>query len=165
MADLTTNARRMVRLFEQMRDARPGPAFAALKRLNLSPSHLHTMHLLMPDRALPLKELAERLQMTPPSVTAITRRLVQTGLAQRTAHAEDSRIVLLSLTDAGRALYEQVTQEYTERMTRLLAGLSAAEQEQFLDLLERAVHAMRAADRAADDSRHSSRPPTHNNED
>lgn len=164
MADLTTNAHRMLRLLAEMRDARPGPGFAQLKRLNLSLSHLRAMQLLIPDRALPLKELAECLQMTPPSVTAITRRLVQTGLAQRTTHAEDSRVVLLSLTDAGRRLHAQVTQEHIDRMARLLQGLTSAEQEQFLDLLERAVHAMRVADRAADPDR-SSRSPTHNTED
>jgi DNA-binding MarR family transcriptional regulator len=152
MSDLLSNAHRMLGLFAEMRDTRPGPAFEALKQLNLSLSHMRTLQLLTPDRTLAMKDLAEHLQMTPPSVTAITRRLVQTGLVQRTTHAEDSRVVLLSLTDAGRALYEQVTQEHIDRMVRLLGGLSADEQQQFLDLLERAVHAMRAADRAADDS-------------
>lgn len=157
MDQLTANAQRMLQLFAQMRHLRPGPAMEALKRLNLSLSHMRALQILMPDRALPLKELAEQLHMTPPSVTALTRRLVQTGLAQRTPHPEDSRIVLLSLTDAGRALYEQVTQEHIQRMARLLQGLSAAEQQQFLDLLERAVQALRAAD--AEDA---ARPPTTN---
>jgi DNA-binding MarR family transcriptional regulator len=151
MGDPMANAHRMLRLFAEMRDARPGPGFEALKRLNLSLSHMRTLQLLMPDRVLPLKDLAEHLQMTPPSVTAITRRLVQTGLARRTTHPDDSRVVLLSLTDAGRDLHEQVTQEHIDRMARLLQGLSDEEQEQFLDLLERAIEALRSADHESDD--------------
>ena len=142
MSDLLKNAQRMMHLFAQMRDTRPGPAFAQLKRLNLSFSHLRAMQLLMPDRVLPMKELAEQLQLTPPSVTALTRRLVQTGLVQRTTHAEDSRVVLLSLTESGRALHEQLTQEQVARMACLLGGLMPQEQEQFLDLLERGVQAI-----------------------
>lgn len=143
MTDVHTNARRMVQLFEQMRETRPGPAFERLKQLNLSFSHLRMMGLLMPDHLLPMKELAEQLQLTPPSVTALTRRLAQTGLVQRVAHAEDSRVALLSLTPAGRELHEQLSREHVERMARLLQGLSVQEQQQFLDLLERAVRALR----------------------
>ena len=143
MSDRLSNARRMVQLFEQMRETRPGPAFERLKQLNLSFSHLRMMRLLMPDQMLPMKELADQLGLTPPSVTALTRRLAQAGLVRRIAHAEDSRVALLSLTPAGRALHEQLSQEHVERMARLLQGLSEQEQQQFLDLLDRAVRALR----------------------
>ena len=150
MTDLLTNARRMIQLFEQMRDTRPGGAFEQLKQLNLSFSHLRAMRLLAPDRVLSMKDLAEELQLTPPSVTALVRRLAQTGMVRRTVHEEDSRIALLSLTEAGRALHERLAQEHVERMAHLLQGLSEQEQAQFLDLLERAVQAMRANATASD---------------
>lgn len=145
-----TNARRMVDLFEQMRERRPGPAFATLKQLGLSFSHLQAMRLLAHGGLLAMKELAEQLQMTPPSVTALTRRLVHAGLVQRTTHAEDSRVVLLSLTDTGREFHERLSQEHIERIASLLKGLSEQEQRQFLDLLERAVAAMRSRPEGAE---------------
>ena len=144
MGDLRANARRMLQLFEQMRETRPGPGCAHLKQLNLSFSHLRALHMLAPDQVLSMKDLAEQLQLAPPSVTALTRRLVQTGLVERTTHAEDSRVSLLSLTDRGRRLHDQLSEEHIERMARLLQGLAEHEQDQFLDLLERAVHAMAA---------------------
>ena len=150
MSDRLTNAQRMVRLFEQMRDTRPGAAFEQLKQLNLSISHLRVMRLLSHSEVLSMKDIAEQLQLTPPSVTALSRRLTQTGLVQRTAHAEDSRVVLLSLTDTGRTFHERLTQEHIERMARLLQGLNEQEQQQFLDLLERAVHAVWANAQPAD---------------
>ena len=149
----------MVRLFEQMRDTRPGAAFEQLKQLNLSMSHLRVMRLLSSHHVLSMKDIAEQLQLAPPSVTALSRRLTQTGLIQRTAHAEDSRVALLSLTDLGRTFHEQLTQEHIERMARLLQGLSEQEQQQFLDLLERAVHAMWANAQSPDPESGECRPP------
>lgn len=146
MATVTANARRMLQLFARMRAGHPGPAFLELKQLNLSFTHLRAMQLLAPDLELPMKDLAEQMQLTPPSVTALTRRLVQTELVHRTTHADDSRVVLLSLTDKGRTLHEQIGQEHTERMVQLLQGLTDAEQQQFLDLLERAVSALQTAE-------------------
>lgn len=142
MSDLVANAQRMLKLFEQMRDVRHGSAFGQIKRLNLSFSHMRTLHLLAPDNVLSMKELAEQLHLTAPSVTMLIRHLIHINLVQRSQHADDSRVSLVSLTQSGRELYAQLTQEHTERMATLLRGLSADEQTQFLDLLERAVHAM-----------------------
>ena len=40
--------------------------------------------------------------MTAPSITALTRRLVKTGLVEQRSHPQDQGIVLLSLTSEGR---------------------------------------------------------------
>lgn len=132
----------MMYLFEQMRHAPPTPAFMQLRDLNLSFSHMRVLRLLALHENLPMKELAEHLAITPPSVTALTRRLLQIGFVQRSAHPDDSRVALLSLTRHGRALHDQLGREHVQQMARLLQGLSATEQEQFLDLLERAVRAL-----------------------
>jgi DNA-binding MarR family transcriptional regulator len=134
----------MLRLFEQLRHQKAGSAFRRMHELDLSFSHIRALHLLATAPALAMKDLAEQLQLTPPSVTALTRRLVQTGLVARQPHAEDSRVVLLSLTDDGRALLTQLYHEQLERMERLLEGLTLDEQQVFLDLLERAVQAMQS---------------------
>src|SRR3712207_2391875 len=139
---LRTHAQRLLELLEILRRGKPGAAFVRLNELNLSFSHLRTLHLLSPDKMLSMKELAEQLDVTPPSLTAITRRLVQTGLVQRQTHPADSRIVLLSLTDEGRQLFGQLYEEQLGRMEALLQGLSLEEQQVFLDLLQRAVHTL-----------------------
>jgi DNA-binding MarR family transcriptional regulator len=157
MSDLSRNAHRLVRLFEQMRGSRTSPAIERLNAINISFSHVRAMHMLMPDRTLPMKELAEQLHLAPPSVTALTRRLVQTGLIRREPHPQDSRVSLLSLTDQGKDLLQELYQEHLRRMEQLLGGLSPEEQEVFLDLLGRAVGALSSdademIDRQAPDS-------------
>ncbi|MDQ5851987.1 MAG: MarR family transcriptional regulator [Chloroflexota bacterium] len=144
MAQLDTNAHRLLGLFELMRESRPSPAIARMHALSVSFAHVRAMHVLAPDRTLAMKDLAEQLQLTPPSVTALTRRLVQTGLVRREPHPEDSRVSLLSLTAEGQALLQEWYQSHLERMRRLLQGLTVEDQQLFLNLLERAVYALQS---------------------
>lgn len=137
--DQTTNARRLIHLLERLRPQMIGPALRRLKELQLSHSHLRMLRILHEHRLIAMKDLADQLQITPPSVTALTRRLVQTGIVERRPHPEDSRIQLLDLSEAGRELHRQLQAEHMERMERILARLSPAEQAQFLDLLDRAT--------------------------
>jgi len=150
MSDVVENARHMARLLKRAGEPRPGPGFRRLRELNLGWSHLRALESLAPDHTLSMKELAEELQLTPPSVTMLARRLVETGLLRRAPHPGDSRVALLALTERGRSLYEQVSQEHVARMARLLGGLTPDEQQQFLSLLERAVEALRQADEPVD---------------
>jgi DNA-binding MarR family transcriptional regulator len=133
------NAHRMLALLERLRPQLLGPAFRRIHELQLSPSHHRVLRSLVQGSPLPMKELAEQLGLTPPSVTALTRRLVETGLVARRPHAADSRVALLELTAAGHALHDELTAEQLAGMGRLLSALSPDEQRQFLDLFERAV--------------------------
>jgi DNA-binding MarR family transcriptional regulator len=145
------NAHKLLQLFESMRHAPPGPAFRRVTDLDLSFTHLRTMSLLLPDKTLAMKDLAEHLCMTPPSVTALTRRLVQTGLVRRQNHPQDQRVALLSLTDEGRELMEQLYEGRVRGMELLLEGLTPEDQQLIIQLLERAVQAMTAAPVRADE--------------
>ncbi|MCS6883428.1 MAG: MarR family transcriptional regulator [Oscillochloridaceae bacterium] len=140
--DLTRdNAHRLLCLVERLRPQLIGPTFQRLTELHLSPSHIRLMRLLQSEGPLAMKELAGRLGISPPSVTALTRRLAATGLVTRRPHADDSRVVLLELTPAGEALQAQVIAEQMARMGEFLSGLCPNEQNLLLDLLERAIRA------------------------
>jgi DNA-binding MarR family transcriptional regulator len=147
---LDANVHRFIGLFELMRESRPDPAHARMHALNVTFAHVRAMHMLAPDRTLAMKDLAEQLKLTPPSVTALTRRLVQTGLVRRELHPDDSRVSLLSLTPDGRSLLHELYQSRFEGTRRLLQGLRPEEQQLFLDLLERAVHALRRGENEED---------------
>ena len=144
MTTTQENAQRLLQLLEELRHECPAPACINVAQLTLSFSQLRTMRLLLPDQALTMKELAKQLPMTPPSVTALTQRLVKTGLVERRSHPQDQRLVLLSLTGEGRQVMEQVYQERVRGMELLLQGLAPDKQELFITLTERAVRAMRA---------------------
>jgi DNA-binding MarR family transcriptional regulator len=145
MDTLTNNAQRLFQLIERMRERQRSMFMVQLTNMNLSLSHMRMLHLLMHNDSLAMKELADKLQLTPPSVTALTRRLVEVGLVERQAHSEDSRVVLLALTEAGRTLHQQIHAEQLQHMRQLLSGLSLAEQALFLDLLDKATQPLESA--------------------
>lgn len=133
------NAQRLIELLDRLRPRMASPAFRRLSELQLSPSHVAVLRILHEERPVAMKELADRMQITPPSITALTRRLVQTGMVERRPHPDDSRVALLALTAAGDELFRQLHAAHLGRMGQLLAGLTPAEQTQFLDLFERAI--------------------------
>jgi len=54
-----------------------------------------------PGRALRMTDLAERVLLSPSGMTRLVDRLVERGFVARSAHAEDGRVALARLTDAG----------------------------------------------------------------
>jgi MarR family transcriptional regulator for hemolysin len=79
-------------------------------------------------------ELAEQLQVTPPSVSVIIKKLIQLGFVIKQKSAEDGRVYLLSLTDKGlrfndlhdevhQILAQRIVQNLTEREIEELAEL------------------------------------------
>jgi DNA-binding MarR family transcriptional regulator len=106
------------------------PQFFALRRL-----HMHG--------SSPMSELAQFLACDRSNVTGIIDRLEARGLVERGASPGDRRVRLLALTDAGRALHDEVG----ERMMNppeALAALTSADQRALRDLLRRALDAVPA---------------------
>ncbi|RYY87539.1 MAG: MarR family transcriptional regulator [Comamonadaceae bacterium] len=70
----------------------------------------------------PMGELATMLSMNPPTMTKLVDRMVASGLVQRIADVQDSRRVLVYITDAGLELVAKLS----SRADAFHAGLSAA---------------------------------------
>lgn len=84
--------------------------------------------------------LAELDGLAQPTVTLLVKRLEEGGLVLRTRDLEDGRVVLVSLTGAGREALELVRHRYRERLQARLAELPSRE----IAALERGVSAMAA---------------------
>ena len=68
-------------------------------------------------------------------------RLDARGLVARRTSPSDRRAKVLSLTEAGQALLEAARPHVTDVQPMILAGLTKAEQAQFLNLLQKATMA------------------------
>jgi DNA-binding MarR family transcriptional regulator len=79
--------------------------------------------------ALTPSELAETERVQPPTMTKLVARLEERGLVQRTPHPTDRRQVILSATEAGRAVLAQYERARDEWLSRRLAELSQEERE------------------------------------
>lgn len=82
-------------------------------------------------------ELYRTLMISSGGLTARLNRLEAAGLIQRCEAEEDKRSLLVELTEAGRAKAEATFREDMALEKRLLAGLSAHEQEELAALLRK----------------------------
>jgi DNA-binding MarR family transcriptional regulator len=139
MSESNNNPQRLLALMNRLRPLLIGSVIRQFRSMQLSHSHGQVLGALWHTSPLAMKDLADHLGLTPPSVTAIARHLVEGGLVARRPHAADSRVALLELTEAGHALHDQLRAESLREMKQLLSALDPEEQQTFLDLLERVV--------------------------
>ncbi|WP_028634771.1 MarR family winged helix-turn-helix transcriptional regulator [Pseudomonas parafulva] len=106
-----------------------------LQALNLTYPQYLAMLVLWEHDGLTVGEISQHLLTDPGSLTPLLKRLESEGLLKRTRSREDERVVMVQLTDKGRALQEQakeVPQRILEASGRTPEGLQKLQQ----DLLE-----------------------------
>jgi DNA-binding MarR family transcriptional regulator len=106
--------------------------------LELSAIQCHVLHLIEPDRPLPMRRLADTLSCDASNVTGLVDRLESRGLVRRQPSREDRRVKVLHLTPAGARLRTQLLQQMAGRSLPL-TRLSVAERRTLVTLLERLV--------------------------
>ncbi len=74
-----------------------------------------------------LSQLAAALGVTPPNVTRIAERLVKQKLVSRNENPENRRMLLLQVTDKGKALLDKLRESGLSRMSGILNQLSTEE--------------------------------------
>lgn len=84
---------------------------AALRPHDLSFARYEVLRLLSftQDGQLPMAKLGSRLQVHPASVTSAVARLEKQGFVRRSRSADDGRVVLAAISDAGREAVEAAT--------------------------------------------------------
>jgi DNA-binding MarR family transcriptional regulator len=81
--------------------------------------------------------LGELLEVVPSTVTRTVERLERGGWVTRTSGPEDRREVTVELTDTGRALVREVTEERASRIDRVLAAMTPDERGEVARALRR----------------------------
>ncbi len=104
--------------FRMMRSMRHWPAGP------LSLIHLHVLMLLAEEGPLPMRGLADTLDVSQASMTGIVDRMEQRGLVERHRDDEDRRVVRVALTDDGRQLIVGIGTERRGHLTAMLDELT-----------------------------------------
>ena len=110
------------------------PPLAA--ELQLSPAQCHVLHLIEPERPLPMGQLAETLACDKSNVTGLVDRLESRGLLRRRPSAGDRRVKVLVLTPTGARLRALLLARMTAPPATL-ERLSLREQRALVRLLAR----------------------------
>lgn len=109
-----------------------------LRELGLTYPQYLVMLVLWETETLSVSELGNRLALDSGTLTPLLKRLAATGLVTRTRDVADERRVLVSVTDAGRALRQRAT-GIPEQM--LCATQCPVEE---IQALTRRLHALRS---------------------
>ncbi|MGY2273276.1 MULTISPECIES: MarR family winged helix-turn-helix transcriptional regulator [Pseudomonas] len=100
-----------------------------LQALGLTYPQYLAMMVLWEEDGLTVSEISSRLLTDPGSLTPLLKRLEAEGLLSRTRSREDERVVVVELTDAGRAL-----QDKAMGIPQCILGASGLELEQLRKL-------------------------------
>lgn len=88
------------------------------------------------------KELAERLDIRPASLSEALDRLESKELIVRSTDENDKRKVLISLSDKANEMMEKRRERKDEREQIINAALTAQEQEEFIRLGQKLIDAL-----------------------
>jgi DNA-binding MarR family transcriptional regulator len=112
----------------------PPPLFA-----QVSPSSMAIIDYVATSPNCGIKEMAQGLKLSTPTVSVGVRQLEEAGFIGRQPHPRDKRAVQIFLTPAGQDLYEQTHRFRRRTFERLLSGLTPEERDALLNLLEKAL--------------------------
>ena len=135
-ADPATEAWKMV--FEVITSERPLRIPSVAADFGMSPMGVNVFRILEPGAELPMSALADSVGCDASNVTGIVDRLEARGLIERRDDPGDRRVKLITLTDEGAQLREQVMDRLYEPPAAI-ARLSSADQRALCDILSRAL--------------------------
>lgn len=110
-------------LLDELGRHSPADAMRAMRHWpggRLSLVHLNVLFLLENDGPLPMRVLAEAMDVSQASATGIVDRMEQRGLVERHRDEGDRRVVRVAVTDGGRNLIEGMVAQRRDHMARML---------------------------------------------
>lgn len=110
----------------------------AFGRDGVTSDHWRVLRLLADGEGHTMGEIAERLQMNPPTLTKLVDRMVGKSLVQRAADPEDNRRVLVYAADAGFDLLNELqgkVDQHHAALQALLGDRNARQLERLLTTL------------------------------
>ena len=110
----------------------------SIGRDGITSDHWRVLRLLADEAGHAMGEIAERLEMNPPTLTKLVDRMVGKSLVQRTADPEDSRRVLVYATDGGLDLLRELEpriDRHHAALRDLLGERNARQLERLLGML------------------------------
>lgn len=110
----------------------------------LSDAQFNVLNVLGPEPAgISQRALSDVLVVDRSNITGLLDRMAESGWVQRADHPTDRRIYVVTLTPAGRKLWQKVLPEYVAAVQRVTAGIPAAELRRTRDTLAKIETATR----------------------
>ena len=125
-------------LLERASRAIAGRLSRSIDMEGITSEHWRVLRHLADEVGHPMGEIAERLEMNPPTLTKLIDKMVGKSLVQRADDPEDSRRILVYSTDAGLELLQELQSRIDEHhaaLAELLGERNARQLERLLTML------------------------------
>jgi len=107
----------------------------SLARFEVTPSQMRAVRVLSHSGGVRSSELAQLLHITPRSVTEVVDALEAKGLASRAPDPSDRRATLVSLTDRGHELSDEVRRVRGVESEKMFERLSSTDRDHLSRIL------------------------------
>lgn len=138
-------------LFTRASKLMRGAADAGMSRYGVRVGQNLVIDVLAADDGLTPGELAERLNVTTPTIVKMATRMEAAGLVTRRRDEKDARLVRLYLTDHARSLHGLVEEELKRLQKHATAGLSSEERRHLERALTKIIRNLERIAPAADE--------------
>ncbi len=137
--DLQLFAERMVELIPQLMRGMSRHEHNSFTRGEITLPMLSAMECLARSGACPMHEVAQFLDISRPSATALINRLLAQQLARREHDAKDRRIVRVTLSPKGRKVLTDIWSQKKRTLIDVFGQIAPAQRTQYLQTLEQVV--------------------------
>lgn len=113
---------------------------ARLSQYDVTPAQMHTLLYLHHHQGqVPQCEVIRHLKVKPSTANGILDRMEEKELLSRSVSSRDARQKLITLTEKGAKLQEQLHRTFDETEELMMKGLSLEEREALFACLERVI--------------------------
>ncbi len=88
------------------------------------------------QKRVSMSDIADNFHIELPSATSLLKKLSEQKLVEREEDRKDRRIVLVKLTEKGRALLEEALKERRKKLEKVLSYLSEKERRELMSILK-----------------------------
>jgi len=138
-AELPLPGERFFQLMNRLRNF--GVGSSASGTALVSPSQMTLLDFIAASNGCGVQDIANGLNLTPPTVSVGVKRLEEAGLLKRKPNPQDKRAVQFFLTAKGKSIQQQSLTFRRQKLELILSGLTQQEQETLLELLGKAIQA------------------------
>ncbi len=97
---------------------------------HLSMPQIEVMSFIGPEGSKTMKDIADHLRITPPSVTAMIAEMEKKGIVKRTVDPSDRRRISIVMSKKAKIIYSSILEKKNEVLYKMLSRLSATDKKE-----------------------------------
>lgn len=104
--------------------------------IHLSVLQIQTLVYLSQNEKVSMSDIAQHFLIELPSATSLINKLVDQDLVKRYEDQQDRRLVMITLTETGKIMFEQAMSQRKKKFEKILSYLSAKEKQDLLSIFK-----------------------------